>query len=116
MASSLHSTVSLQKQVFSIIHTPTAEILRIINIEHAYSVLKSIMILLCQILVLCNALKISPEDCIKSEFSVILGLNTGTFIKGFQSIFQLKLSDLLKVTQQTSRVGPNSLTLCSTLL
>lgn len=87
MASSFHSTVSLQKQAFSIIQTPVAEVLRIINIEHAYSIPNSIVILLCQILALCNALKISPENCIKLEFSVILGLNTGTFIKGFQSIF-----------------------------
>ena len=115
LASSLHSIVSLQKQVFPIIHTPVAKVLRIINIEHTYSIPKSIMILLFQILVLCNALEISPEDCIKIELSVILGLNIGTFIKGFQSIFWLRLSDLLKASQQTSRVGPNYLTLHFTL-
>lgn len=116
LASSLYSIAPLQKQIFPIIHTPLAEVLRIINIEHTYSIPKSIMILLCQILVLRNALEISPEDCIKIEFSVILGLNTGTFIKGFQTIFWLRLSDLLKVTQKTSRVGPNYLTLNSTLV
>lgn len=87
--------------------------LRTINSEHAHLVPKTIIIFLCQILILCNALKISPEYYAQWESNLILYFRHEDFYLRISKHVILKLSDLLKATQ-FSRLSPNNLALNST--
>lgn len=110
---SLFSTQNICTKLNVFPSSRAAPMLRTINSEHAHLVPKTIIIFLCQILILCNALKISPEYYTQWESNLILYFRHEDFYLRISKHVILKLSDLLKATQ-FSILSPNNLALNST--
>lgn len=69
---------------------------------------------MCQILILRNALKISPEYCIKQESSLILCFKHGDFYLSILRRVVTEVKWIVKGYSTNQQVGPNYLALNST--